>query len=255
MRAHFLSVILNVVLLVFLQAAWSGPSQAQSKIVLCRLVNVPDQLVGGEILLAVYARLNIAVEFHDVEAARALALSSVGECDGEVQRVAKVAIDYPTLIRIEPPINFIEPTVFTAGLKIKVQGWDSIRDRDIGIVHGVGSSEAGTRGMTRVQRATSLHNLILMLDRGRFELLVTDLFSGEMEIRKMRLESTIRPLMPPLEKIYIYHYLHEQHRDLAVRVAAVIRDMDASGALAELRQQVVAEALLEATGKVAAGEK
>jgi hypothetical protein len=61
------------------------------KIVLCRLANVPDQLVGGEILRVAYAKLDITVEFLDVEAKRALALSSAGDVDGEIQRVAAVA--------------------------------------------------------------------------------------------------------------------------------------------------------------------
>ena len=65
------------------------------KIVLCRLANVPDQLVGGEILKAAYAKLDITVEFLDVEAKRALALSSAGDVDGDIQRVAAVAQQYP----------------------------------------------------------------------------------------------------------------------------------------------------------------
>ena len=65
------------------------------KIVLCRLANVPDQLVGGEILKVAYAKLDITVEFLDVEAKRALALSSAGDVDGEIQRVAAVTQQYP----------------------------------------------------------------------------------------------------------------------------------------------------------------
>jgi ABC-type amino acid transport substrate-binding protein len=247
--------VLTSLLLVVLGAPWSSPSQAQSTIVLCRLLNVPDQEVGGDILRAVYAQLGITVEFHDVEAARALSLSSTGQCDGEVQRIAKVAVDYPSLIRIEPPINFIEPAVFTSGRVIDVQGWESIRNHTVGIVQGVGSSEAGTRGMPQVHQATSLRNLILMLDRGRFEVMVTDQFSGEVEIRKLGLQDKIRPLKPPLERIYIYHYLHEKHRELAGAVAAVIRQMDASSELAQLRQLIVDRALLVAAGEAPAGAR
>lgn len=232
-------------LLLILSAIWTAPTHAQSKIVLSRLVNVPDQYVGGDILKEIYARLGITVEFLDVEAARALALSSAGQSDGEVQRIAKVATDFPTLVRIEPPINYIEPAVFTTGLNLDIDGWESIRNYKIGIVRGVGSSENGTRGMPHVEAAKSLKNLIRMLDRGRFQLLVTDLFSGEIEILRMGLQDRIRPLAPPLERIYIYHYLHEKHRDLAAQVGAVIREMADSGELEALRQRTV-QAHLEA---------
>jgi polar amino acid transport system substrate-binding protein len=224
------------------------PAAAQSAaqpttIVLSRLTSVPDQFVGGEILKAVYARLHITVEFVDVEAQRALALSSAGDVDGEIQRVGNLSEKYPTLIKLSPPINYIEPAVFTTGLTFDVNGWDSIKSHTIGIVRGVGSSEAGTRGMADVQKATSLEDLVRMLDRGRFDLLVTDLFSGRIEVKKQHLDARIRPLLPPLERIYVYHYLNERHRDLVPKVEAVLRDMNASGELARLRAKLVEQVL------------
>jgi len=216
------------------------------KIVLSRLANVPDQMVGGEILRTAYAKLGITVEFVDVEAKRALALSSAGDVDGEIQRVAAVAQQYPTLLQLKPAINYIEPAVFTTGLDFAVDGWSSIKDYQVGIVRGVGSSEAGTKGMANVHRATSLEDLVRMLDRDRFDLLVTDLFSGRIEIKRQNLASRIHPLLPPLERIYIYHYLHERHRALVPRVEAVLREMSDSGELERLRARLVTQALEKA---------
>jgi len=223
----------------------SIPCHAQSVIKLARIADIPDQFVGGEILRAVYARLNISIEFADVPGKRALALSSDGELDGEVHRIANLAQTYPTLVQISPPINYIEPSVFTTTLRFDVKGWDSIRDYSVGIVRGVGSSEAGTRGMSRVTAATSLENMIQMLDAGRFDLMVTDLFSGRAAVRKLKLQSHITALSPPLQRVYVYHYLHQRHRDLARRVEAVIREMDASGELVRLREALVKQVLNE----------
>jgi polar amino acid transport system substrate-binding protein len=61
-----------------LAVALPAPCQAQSTIRLARIAEVPGQFVSGEILRAVYGRLNIALEFVDVAGARALALSSSG---------------------------------------------------------------------------------------------------------------------------------------------------------------------------------
>ena len=112
-------------------------------------------------------------------------------------------------------------------------------------MRGVGSSEAGTRGMSRVTAATSLENMIQMLDAGRFDLMVTDLFSGHAAVRKLKLQSRIAALSPPLQRIYIYHYLHQRHRDLARRVEAVVQEMDASGELVRLREALVKQVLNE----------
>jgi polar amino acid transport system substrate-binding protein len=233
----------RTLLVIVAMLAIGTPTHAQSVIRLARIADIPDQFVGGELLRAVYARLNISLEFADVPGKRALALSSSGELDGEVHRIADLAQTYPTLLQISPAINYIEPSVFTTTLRFDVRGWDSIKDYSIGIVRGVGSSEAGTRGMSRVTAATSLESMIQMLDAGRFDLVVTDLFSGRAAVAKLKLQSRIAPLTPPLQRVYIYHYLHERHRDLAKRVGAVIQEMDASGELGRLREQLVKQVL------------
>jgi polar amino acid transport system substrate-binding protein len=235
----------RILLVCVAMLATGTPAHAQSVIRLARIADIPDQFVGGELLRAVYARLNISLEFADVPGKRALALSSSGELDGEVHRIADLSQTYPTLLQISPAINYIEPSVFTTTLRFDVRGWDSIRDYSIGIVRGVGSSEAGTSGMSRVTAATSLENMIQMLDAGRFELMVTDLFSGRAAVAKLKLQSRIAPLSPPLQRVYIYHYLHERHRDLAKRVGAVIQEMDASGELARLREALIKQVLNE----------
>jgi len=221
----------------------AAPSQAQDLIRLARIADIPDQYVGGEMLRAVYAKLNIKLEFEDVPGKRALALSSAGEVDGEIQRIGTLSRDYPTLIQVTPAINYIEPAVFTTRLHFDVAGWDSIRDYSIGIVRGVGSSEAGTRGMARVTATTSLESMVKMLDADRFDVMITDLFSGLVAVRKLNLQARIYPLSPPLDRIHIYHYLHERHRALVPEVGKVIAQMEASGELATLREALVKQIL------------
>jgi len=240
-------MLLRACLILLLIAGIVEPAAAQSAlpktIVLARLSHVPDQLIGGEIMKAIYAKLGITVTFNDVEAARALELSSSGAIDGEIQRIDAVAEQYPTLIRIETPVNYIEPSAFTHTLTFKVDGWASIADYDVGIVRGVGSSERGTKGMRSVQTATSLENLILMLDHDRFQVMVTDRISGAVTLQKMGLTDRIRALSPPLQHIDLYHYLNQKHRVLAGRVSAVIAAMVASGELAKLRERLVNQVL------------
>jgi ABC-type amino acid transport substrate-binding protein len=231
-----------VVVCLSLFAAGSS-SHAQSVIRLARIADIPDQYVGGEMLRVVYAKLDTKLEFVDVPGKRALALSSAGQVDGEIQRIGTLSRDYPTLLQVTPAINYIEPTVFTTKLHFVVDGWNSIRDLRIGIVRGVGSSEAGTRGMERVTATTGLENMITMLDADRFDVMVTDLFSGLVAVRKLNLQARIYPLSPPLERIRIFHYLHERHRDLVPKVGQVIAQMEASGELATLREALVKQVL------------
>jgi hypothetical protein len=101
--------------------------------------------------------------------------------------------------------------------------------------------------MARVTAATGLDNLIRMLDAGRFDIMVSDLFSGRVAVKNMKLEARVYPLMPVIERISIHHYLHERHRDLVPRIEAVIREMEQSGELARLREKLI-ETVLETAG-------
>lgn len=211
---------------------------AQSVLRIARIENVPDQQVGAEILVAIYSKLDIQLQFVDGPAKRSLLESSEGHLDGEIQRVLDVQNEYPTLLAIPIPINYIEPVVFTKRAGLLVSGWESLRPYRIGIVRGVGSSERGTAGMPQVELTSNMEQMMLMLNAGRADVAVNDLFSGTLVLRKLGLQEVIRPLFPALQHIELYHFLNERHRALVPRVEAVVRQMTASGELASLRKRI-----------------
>jgi polar amino acid transport system substrate-binding protein len=215
-------------------------TRAQTVVRIARLENVPDQFLGGELLVAIYKRLGISVEFIDMPAKRSLIESSEGRVDGEVQRILAVQEQYPTLVAVQPSFNSIEPSAFVrSGTSLRVDGWKSIASHSVGIVRGVGSSERGTQGMPTVQPVTTMENLMQSLEAGRFEVAVNDRFSGLLVIRKLGLEGKVQPLDPPLEHIPLHHFLHERHRELVPKVGQVVRSMQTSGELDRLRHQVM----------------
>jgi ABC-type amino acid transport substrate-binding protein len=222
-----------------------GSARAQQRPTLrfSRVENIADQLVGSAILEIVYRRLDIDVEFVDMPAKRALAESSQGHVDGEVQRVLDVGREYPSLLAVQPSINYIEPAAFSKRLDFRVAGWISIAPYSIGIVRGVGSSERGTQGMARVAAVNSMDQLMEMLANDRIEIAVCDLFSGLLVVRRHHLETVVRPLLPVLQHIPLYHFLNERHRDLVGRVGKVIDEMVANGELDRLRETLTARVL------------
>ena len=171
-------------------------------------------------------------------AKRALAESSQGRVDGEVQRVLDVGREYPSLLAVQPPINYIEPAVFVKRAEFAVMGWSSLAPFSIGIVRGVGSSERGTRGMPRVEAVTSIDQLMEILANDRIDVAVSDRFSGRLVIRRHHLETRIRTLEPVLEHIPLYHFLNERWRELVPRVGGIVQAMAASGDLERVREEV-----------------
>lgn len=223
----------------------AGLCGAQSVLRIARIENVPDQQVGAEILAVVYSKLGIHLQFVDGPAKRSLVESSEGRLDGEIQRVLDVQNEYPTLLAVPVPINYIEPMAFTKRTSFVVNGWDSLRPYKIGIVRGVGSSERGTAGMPQVEPTTSMEQMMLMLNADRTDVAVNDLFSGVLVLRKLGLQDVIHPLFPALQHIELYHFLNERHRALVPRVETVIRQMKSSGELASLRKKITDRMLAE----------
>jgi polar amino acid transport system substrate-binding protein len=230
-------------------SAWGTPSTDPAPLTLrlARLEGVPDQRIGGEILKVVYARLGIQVEFVAVPALRSLLESSEGRVDGEVQRILQVETQYPTLLALKPSINFIEPAAFVKRLDFKVQGWPSVAPYRVGIVRGVGSSEAGTRGMPRVTAVASMEALMRMVAAGRLDVAVNDRLSGVLVLHQLGLQGDVRPLDPPLQRVPLYHFLHVKHQELVPRVEEMLRSMAVSGELEQIRARAVKD-LLEASG-------
>ena len=221
---------------LLLLIAW--PAGAQTSLTFARIPGIPDQFVGSKLLEAIYARLDIKAEFLDVPANRALSMSSAGELDGEVLRILDVAQQYETLLPVKPAINYIEPTAFSKRLQFETSGWQSIAQYRVGIVRGVGSSERGTKDMPQVEPVTSIDTLFNMLDGDRLDVIVNDLFGGRLVAKKLGMDQIVHPLLPPFERLAVYHFLNVKHRDLLPKVEAIVREMEASGELAQLRRSI-----------------
>lgn len=230
-----LRILCTVLSAMALDAGAAGAVPAALR--LARLDGVPDQRIGSEILKVAYARLGIELQFVAVPALRSLLESSEGRLDGEVQRILNVETRYPTLLAVRPSINYIEPAAFVKKLDFKVQGWPSIAAYQIGIVRGVGSSEAGTQGMSRVTAVPSMEALMRMVAAERVDVAVNDRLSGMLILQQVGLQGEVHPLDPPLQHIPLYHFLHVRHAELLPRIEETLRGMVASGELEQIRSR------------------
>ncbi|WP_057300719.1 ABC transporter substrate-binding protein [Pelomonas sp. Root1217] len=230
-----LRILCTVLSAMALDAGAAGA--VPSTLRLARLDGVPDQRIGSEILKVAYARLGIELQFVAVPALRSLLESSEGRLDGEVQRILNVEVQYPTLLAVRPSINYIEPAAFVKKLDFKVQGWPSIAAYQVGIVRGVGSSEAGTQGMARVTAVPSMEALMRMVAAERVDVAVNDRLSGMLILQQLGLQGEVHPLDPPLQRIPLYHFLHMRHAELLPRIEETLRGMAASGELEQIRSR------------------
>ena len=129
MRTGYRSVMM-------LTLIWVGIASAQQPLKFTQIVNTPDQEIGSVIVKAAYEKLGIPVAFEILPGKRALAESSEGRADGEVHRIFEIGDEYPTLLRVPTPINYIEPSVFSKKQEFKVTDCAALRGYRIGIVRG-----------------------------------------------------------------------------------------------------------------------
>lgn len=217
-------------------------SDAQEPLKFAGIVNTPDQVVGAEILKAGYERLGIPIEIIEMPGKRALMESSRGKIDGEVHRIFRIGDDYPALIRVPTPINYIEPTAFAKNLKLTVGGCSDLKTHRVGIVRGVKHAEECVQKMENVQVVNSSKLLMQILHRDRVDVVITARVNGLHQLKELNLEG-IHALAPPLGRKPVYHYLHEKHAALVPKIDGVFKEMLKDGTLERLRSQFVGELL------------
>lgn len=233
--------------LLIMLTMFADISYSQTPLKFTQIKGTPDQMVGAEILKAAYAKKGIPIEMIILPGKRALKESSEGRADGEVHRIFKIGEDYPTLIRVPTPINYIEPSVFTKKKNFIVTTCSALKDYTIGIVRGIKHAELCTAGMSRVQIAGDTTELMNLLDYGRVDIIITARINGLWLIKEMNLKS-IYPLSPPLSRMVLYHYLHEKHKKLVPEIDKILMEMKESGELEILRKKAI-ETLLRNAGK------
>ena len=224
---------------------WLGIASAQPPLKFSQIVDTPDQVIGAVIVKAAYEKLGIPVKFEILPGKRALAESSEGRADGEVHRIVEIDDEYPTLLRVPTPINYIEPSVFSKKHEFEVTDCAALQGYQIGIVRGVKHSQLCTQGMENVIAGDNLTGVMRMLNAGRVDPLITARINGLLMAKELKLDA-IKPLSPPLSRFWVYHYLHKSHKDLVPKIDNVFKAMQESGELEALRAEAVQKLLQNA---------
>jgi len=229
----------KIILLLFLLLVFNSHA---NKFKIAKIESAPGLAFNGKLLEEIYKRADLKLEFVTLPGKRALIESSTGRIDGELSRIYEIGQEYPTLKRVPTPYGYVEPTAFTKKLNFTVSGWDSLKGYKIGVVIGIKFAELGTANQQNVSRVPRNELLFRMLERDRLDLIVMSKFNGLFYAKKFGLDS-VYPLKPALERIHVFHYLHEKHKDIVPKLDMVIKAMKKSGELEKLREEFMQEIL------------
>lgn len=208
----------------------------ENRLTLSMVAGNPDQKVAADILKVAYSRLGIKLNILPMPGQRALQESSRGSTDGEVLRIYHIGDKFPSLIRIPTPINYFETVLFTKNHSINFESMQDLKQYRFGILRGVKNSEQIVKDMPKVEMASSLEALMLMLDSERVDFVVCARGNGLILLDKMNNHS-IKAVSPPIKKVLTYHYLHHKHKELVPEISEIIKGMQMSKELTLLQEK------------------
>lgn len=210
------------------------------------LLSNPEQtgMLDG-LMHEAFRRIGARVEIVFAPTERSLVDANAGLVDGELNRIQGMEADFPNLVRIPEP-NMVMDFVAFAREPFPIDGWESLRELDVGIVRGWKILENNTKGFPRVVLVPTEIELFSMLQRGRIDVALYDKLTGYEQLSLRGIEG-IRHLKPPLVSREMFLYLHVKHEHLVDQVAKALRDMKADGAYDRIVKEATAH--LEMNGK------
>jgi polar amino acid transport system substrate-binding protein len=177
-------------------------------------------------LTEAYRRVGVSIVARAYPPARSVEMANRGEVDAEAARVPDAMGDMDDLIAVPEPIGHNETYAYTAGGKVTVDGWESLRPYRLCVTVGDLITMKRTKGMTR-QTAHDLPSLFHMLASGRCDAAVSD-GAAWLAIDKLQL-GHFRMMDTPIQSFPVYHYVNRRHADLVPALARAFAEMQQEG--------------------------
>ena len=179
------------------------------------------------ILTEAFSRIGIKAELIYSETANSLADVNSGLADAEINRIEGMEVNYPNLVRV-PESNMIMDFVAFSKTDFQVEGWESIRDLQVGIVKGWKIYETATEHFPNRIMVPTEQELFRMLDRDRIDVALYSKLTGYSHIISKGYRGMMH-LEQPLARKPMYLYLHRSRAALAEPLAEALREMKEDG--------------------------
>ena len=179
------------------------------------------------ILTEVFKRIGVKTDIVYSSTANSLVDVNKGLADAEMNRIAGMESIYPNIVIVEEP-NMIMEFVAFSKQQFDIDGWESIRNLEIGIVKGWKIYENNTAGFPNVTFVPTEAELFRMLDKNRIDIALYSKLTGYSHIKEKGY-SGIFHLQPPLAEKAMYLYLHKSKAALAEPAAESLRQMKEDG--------------------------
>lgn len=179
-----------------------------------------------------FQRAGVNAVIREVSPERSAVLANEGTTDGDVGRSSGLEKTFPNLVQVPEPVYQYAPTAFSYKRFDVSGGWESLRSHTVCIRRGLRQTEQRTRDLTRQVLADEA-TMLRMLAAGGCDVAIMERNNG-LARAAMTADPPLLRLLPPMEVMPLYIYLHKSHAALVPKVAAALKQMRADGTMHKL---------------------
>lgn len=212
------------------------------------LLSNPEQTgMLDRIVKEVFSRIGYTAEIVFSPTEQSLVNVNEGILDGEINRIEGMEQKFPNLVRVPEP-NMTMHFVAFSKRPYDIDGWESIKDLQIGIVKGWKILEENTADFPNVTLVPTETELFAMLVKNRIDVALYAMLTGYEQIEQQGLEG-IAHLKPPLASRNMYLYMHKEHRGLVELLADALRRMKQDGTYDRIATEATVHVAIAPYGK------
>ena len=225
-----------LIILLLSSAAWAEQN------VRLGYIGAPLSYTSLSVLKVAYEKIGYTVEAVQAPGERSLTDSAAGLTDGEVHRIKAIESQYPSLIRIDIPINHVEGMLISCNKEYQINSVDELKGYRVAVRIGNKYAVKLTEHLPNVIRTPDAEKMMELLLQGRADFILSDR-PWAMSQQKIPGQDYIIINEPPLVSIPLYHYVHQKNKGLVLPLARTLRAMEESGESEKIRQKALKEAL------------
>ena len=217
------------------------PAQAEHTLQL-GYIGAPLSYASLSVLKAAYAKIGYTVIANKAPGERSLTDSNAGLNDGEVHRIKSIASQYPKLIRVEVPINYVEGMLISCNTSYTIESLADLIPYRVVVRIGNKYATKLTKNLPYVIKTPDTEKMVTLLMEGRADMILSD--------RPWAMSQQMRPGKecliinePPLVTIPLYHYLHQKNAAIVPKITQILQSMHDNGESETIRQKALEKRL------------
>ena len=189
-----------------------------------------------KIIIEAFRRIDLEIDILQKPVQRSISDANNGKGDGEYIRISGLSRIYPNLIEVPEKVFDFEFVVFTKNHDVIINGWDSLKPYDVGIVIGWKILEENIRNVRNRVDVPTPESLFKMLALGRIDIAVYSRYLGSEIVKNLGLKN-IFVKNSPLAVKPMYLYLHRKHQGIIPDLAKNLSDMKKDGTFSKIKNE------------------